>query len=206
MTDERLGHGLIGNGRVLGLVHPSTAIEWLCMPRFDSQSVFGRLLDAKQGGVFRFLLDGQEIVYVMRVHTHKILSLNLGVGSRLPAYCTSMGRLLLSGLSDADAEARLRASELKARTHHTLTGLDELMREIRRAREQGWCLVDQELEEGLISMAAPVYGKGGEIVAALNISGQANRTDPAAMQREMLPALREAAQTISRLLRAGSGR
>ena len=62
MTDERLGHGLVGNGRVLGLVHPSTAIEWLCMPRFDSPSVFGRLLDAKQGGVFRFLLDGQEIV------------------------------------------------------------------------------------------------------------------------------------------------
>lgn len=152
------------------------------------------------------VLDGHEIVYVMRVHTHKILSLNLGVGSRLPAYCTSMGRLLLSGLPDAEAEARLRASELKARTRHTLTGPDALMCEIRRAREQGWCLVDQELEEGLISMAAPVFSASGEVVAALNISGQANRTDPTAMQREMLPALREAAQTISRLLRARGSR
>lgn len=152
------------------------------------------------------VLDAQEIVYVIRVHTHKILSLNLGVGSRLPAYCTSMGRLLLSGLSDAEAESRLRASELKARTRHTLTGIDELMREIRRASEQGWCLVNQELEEGLLSMAAPVYGKGGEVVAALNISGQANRTDPEQMLRAMLPALREAAQTITQLLRASGAR
>ena len=100
----------------------------------------------------------------------------------------------------------LRASELKARTRHTLTGIDELMREIRRAREQGWCLVNQELEEGLLSMAAPVYGKGGEVVAALNISGQANRTDPEQMLRAMLPALREAAQTITQLLRASGAR
>ena len=152
------------------------------------------------------VLDAQEIVYVIRVHTHKILSLNLGVGSRLPAYCTSMGRLLLAGLPDAEIEARLHASERKARTRHTLTDIEALLREIRRAREQGWCLVDQELEEGLISVAAPVYGKSGEVVAALNISGQANRTDPAQMQRDLLPALREAAQTISQLLRAGAAR
>jgi len=151
------------------------------------------------------VLDGGDIVYVMRVHTHKILSLNLGVGSRLPAYCTSMGRLLLAGLSDAEAEQRLRAGDCKARTRHTLTEVGALLEQVRTARAQGWCLVDQELEEGLISMAAPVYDPAGGIVAALNISGQANRTDPQQMQREMLPALREAAQTITRLLRA-SGR
>ena len=152
------------------------------------------------------VLDGSEIVYVMRVHTHKILSLNLGVGSRLPAYCTSMGRLLLSGLPDAEAEQRLRGSELRVRTRHTLTALPDLMARVREAREQGWCLVDQELEEGLISMAAPVFDKTGAVVAALNISGQANRSDAPAMQREMLPALREAAQTITRLLRAAGAR
>ncbi|MEO7160524.1 MAG: IclR family transcriptional regulator [Polaromonas sp.] len=169
-----------------------------------AEPVMERLAEQVKESCSAAVLDGADIVYVLRVHTHKIMSLNLGVGSRLPAYCTSMGRMLLAGLPDAEVERHLRASDLRARTKHTVTDVSELMRRIHQVRAQGWCLVDQELEEGLISMAAPVLSQAGETVAALNISGQANRTSAKVMQQTMLPALREAANSISRLLRSNT--
>lgn len=146
------------------------------------------------------VLEGTDIVYVMRVATHKIMSITLGVGSRLPAYCTSMGRVLLAGLPEGEALACLKASELTPLTRHTVTDLDTLRQKIAQTRKQGWCLVNQELEEGLVSMAAPILDRQGKTVAALNISGQANRTSARVMQDSMLPPLLTAAQTISRLL------
>jgi IclR family pca regulon transcriptional regulator len=145
-------------------------------------------------------LDGTDIVYVLRVPTHKIMSISLGVGSRLPAYCTSMGRMLLSALPEAEAMRCLQSSELTARTKYTVTDVKEVLAKVAQARKQGWSLVNQELEEGLVSMAAPITNRGGQTVAALNISGQANRTSAKAMQETMLPQLLEAAQRISRLL------
>ncbi len=145
-------------------------------------------------------LDGTDIVYVLRVPTHKIMSISLGVGSRLPAYCTSMGRMLLSALPEDEALKCLQASVLTARTKHTVTDVKELMAKIAQARKQGWSLVNQELEEGLVSMAAPITNRAGQTVAALNISGQANRTSAKAMQETMLPQLLKAAQAISRML------
>ena len=148
------------------------------------------------------MLDGADIVYVLRVPTHKIMSISLGVGSRLPAHCTSLGRMLLAGLSDDEALGLLHASDRPALTRHTVTEPEELLARVRLARKQGWCLVNQELEEGLISLAAPLTDRSGRTVAALNISGQANRTPAKQMQETMLPALLEAAATISRLLAA----
>ena len=148
------------------------------------------------------MLDGADIVYVLRVPTHKIMSISLGVGSRLPAHCTSLGRMLLAGLSDDEALSLLHASDRPALTRHTVTEPNELLARVRLARKQGWCLVNQELEEGLISLAAPLTDRSGRTVAALNISGQANRTPAKQMQETMLPALLEAAATISRLLAA----
>jgi IclR family transcriptional regulator, pca regulon regulatory protein len=145
-------------------------------------------------------LDGTDIVYVLRVPTHKIMSISLGVGSRLPAYCTSMGRMLLADLSDAQIVQRLKASTREPRTRHTLTDVDALLTKVLQARRQGWCLVNQELEEGLMSLAAPLTNRAGRTVAALNISGQANRTSAKAMQETMLPHLLDAAQRISRML------
>ena len=81
-----------------------------------------------------------------------------------------------------------------------MTGLDDILREVRLARQQGWCLVDQELEEGLISLAAPVVGRNGQVLAAINLSGQANRTDPDTMKARMLAPLLHAARDISQLL------
>ncbi len=146
------------------------------------------------------VLDGTDIVYVLRVPTHKIMSISLGVGSRLPAYCTSMGRMLLAGLPEAELMQCLRNSDRTARTRHTVTDMKELVAKVAQVRKQGWSLVNQELEEGLVSMAAPITNRAGQTVAALNISGQANRTSAKTMQDTMLPHLRAAAQAISRLL------
>ena len=145
-------------------------------------------------------LDGTDIVYVMRVPTHKIMSISLGVGSRLPAYCTSLGRVLLAGLPDDEVRARLRASKRETLTRHTVTDVPALTAKVAQARKQGWSLVNQELEEGLISLAAPLINRAGRTVAALNISGQANRTSAKVMQETMLPHLLEAARRISAVL------
>jgi IclR family transcriptional regulator, pca regulon regulatory protein len=136
------------------------------------------------------------------VSTRKIMRNSLGVGSRLPAYCTSLGRMLLAGLADEDVVAVLEASVLEARTRHSLTEVDAILAKVQQARRQGWCLVNQELEEGLVSIAAPVVNRAGRTIAALNISGQANRTPARQMQEAMVPALREAAAEVSARLRA----
>ena len=146
------------------------------------------------------VLDGTDIVYVLRVQTHKIMRINLAVGTRLPAYCTSLGRMLLADLDDATVRERLEALDRTALTRYTITDVDTLVAKVAQARRQGWCLMNQELEEGLISIAAPVTDRNGRTVAALNVSGQANRTSAKVMQETMLPGLRAAAAEISRLL------
>jgi IclR family pca regulon transcriptional regulator len=146
------------------------------------------------------VLEGADIMYVLRVSTRKIMRNSLGVGSRLPAYCTSLGRMLLAGSSDDEVRALLAASTLEARTRHPVTEVDALVAKVQQARRQGWCLVNQELEEGLVSIAAPIVNRAGRTIAALNISGQVNRTPPRQMQEAMLPALREAARLVSQRL------
>uniref|UniRef100_UPI0032B15F53 IclR family transcriptional regulator domain-containing protein n=1 Tax=uncultured Aquincola sp. TaxID=886556 RepID=UPI0032B15F53 len=146
------------------------------------------------------VLDGAELVYVLRVPTHKIMRIHLGIGSRLPAYCTSMGRVLLAGLPADEVRARLSLRERTAFTSRTVTDLPTLLGLVEDTRRQGWCLVNQELEEGLVSLAAPIVDRTGRTIAALNISGQANRTPPAAMVEQFLPRLLQAARDIARLL------
>ena len=116
-----------------------------------------------------------------------------------------MGRMLLAGLPDEELQARLESHHMQRFTEHTTTDVDALLAHIRQARQQGWCLVNQELEEGLISIAAPLTNRTGQTVAALNISGQANRTSAAVMQESLLPALLSAARTISRMMGAPRG-
>lgn len=150
-------------------------------------------------------LDGTDIVYVMRVPTHKIMRISLGVGSRLPAYCTAMGRMLLADLPDDEVLRRLAQSQVRALTKHTITDADALLAKVVQARKQGWCLVNQELEEGLIALAAPLVNRAGRTVAALNISGQVNRSTAKVMQETMLPALLAATKEMSRLLQMQKG-
>ena len=147
------------------------------------------------------VLDGADIVYVMRVPTHKIMKISLGIGSRLPAFCTSLGRVLLSDLEDSEIIKRLENAPHAALTRHTVTDVPKILSRIQQVRKQGWCLANQELEEGLISVAAPLHGADGRITAAINVSGQANRTNAQVIQEQILPPLLETARTISRMLR-----
>lgn len=171
------------------------------MPMWNvAEPVMEALVEQVQESCSAAVLEGADIVYVLRVSTRKIMRNSLGIGSRLPAYCTSMGRMLLADRTDAEVLALLRATPLAARTRHTLTDPDAVLAKVQQARRQGWCLVNQELEEGLVSMAAPVVNRAGRTIASINISGQVNRTSARVMQETMLPPLREAAREISRRL------
>ena len=146
------------------------------------------------------VLNGAEIVYVLRVPTHKIITQNLSIGSRLPAFCTSMGRVLLAALDEPRLDAALDASSLVARTPHTIIDRDALKGAISLVRRQGWAIVDQELEEGLISMSAPIRDRQGRVIAALNISGNAQRKNARQMVKAFLEPLQEAAQRVSEMV------
>ena len=147
------------------------------------------------------VLDDTDIVYVLRIPTHKIMAISLGIGSRLPAFCTSMGRVLLSDRSDAEIERILKRSDLRPRTNRTVTDRAELKRIIDDVRSKGWAMVNQELEEGLISISAPIRDRNDRVIAAMNVTGQANRTPATQMVKTFLPPLRVAADRITALLR-----
>jgi len=124
------------------------------------------------------------------------------VGSRLPAYCTSMGRVLLAGLPEQQGAQALNSQPLQPYTPRTETDFQRLQELLAQTRRQGWALVDEELEPGLISLAAPLYNRAGQVIAAINVSCQRSRRTPTQMKAELLPPLLAAAQAISALLRA----
>jgi IclR family pca regulon transcriptional regulator len=142
------------------------------------------------------VLSGHDIVYVARVPGRRIVSVALHVGARLPAWCTSMGRVLLAGLSEAELAGFLAAVRMEPLTPRTIVDRAALSEEIARCGRQGFSLVDEELEIGLRSIAVPVRDRAGRVVAALNVSTQASRFTPAEMERELLPPLLEAARRI----------
>jgi IclR family pca regulon transcriptional regulator len=123
------------------------------------------------------VLDGTDIVYVDRVHTRRIMSVGIAVGTRFPAYATSMGRVLLAGLDDQQVAAVLARSDLRALTPKTVTDPAELLAAIRAVGRDGWASVDQELELGLRSIAVPVRSPAGAVVAAINVSLSAALVD-----------------------------
>ncbi len=150
------------------------------------------------------VLDGADIVYVARVPTSKIMAVSLGIGSRLPAYATSMGRILLGGLTGAQLRHVLPASNIKAFTKFTVTDIKKLASIIEADRDRGWSYVNQELEEGLRSIAVPLRDRTENIIAAMNISGQANRNSEKTMITDFLPKLQRAADKINAALRMRS--
>ena len=143
------------------------------------------------------VLDGDEIVYVARAATQRIISVGLSVGSRLPVYCTSMGRILLAYSPEADIDAYLQRVPLARRTPQTITEVALLRRELQQVRAAGYAVVDQELELGLRSIAVPVRHSDGRAVAAINVGAQAARVDLVTMTQTYLPVLRVAAEQIA---------
>lgn len=147
------------------------------------------------------ILDGDDIVYVARSSSSaRIMSIDLGIGSRLPAFCTSMGRVLLGGLTAPELNDFLKRLVATPFTNRTLVAKDRLRDTIAAARAAGYALVDQELEIGLRSMAVPVVDASGRPAAAINVSTQAARVPLGDMEKRFLPALRAAATELSLLL------
>lgn len=142
------------------------------------------------------VLDGEDIVYVVRVPSTSIMTLSLNVGARMPAHATSMGKVLLAGLSEAELDAYLAGADLKAHRPKTITDRETLRKEIVQAREQGYAVVDQELEDGLVAIAVPVHDRSGRAIAAVNLSTHIARRDVESMRTDLLEPLQRAAQAI----------
>ena len=142
------------------------------------------------------VLADEDVVYVARVAGRRILSVALDVGTRLPACCTSMGRVLLSDLPPAELDAFLAGATIRANTPKTVTDRGALAALIAKAGRDGYAVVDEELEVGLRSIAVPVRDRTGRIVAAINVSTQSARFSVEEMEREVLPRLKEAAAGI----------
>jgi IclR family transcriptional regulator, pca regulon regulatory protein len=139
------------------------------------------------------------VVYVARMPTRRIMTISLGVGTRLPAHCTGMGRVLLAGLPDAELDAFLADANLEAFTGRTITDRVKLRETIETVRRNGWALVDQELEIGLRSVAAPLRA-GGRTIAALNVAAAAPRAPLDELRDTLLPPLLRTAERISAAL------
>lgn len=187
--------------RVLELGHaPLAGLGFTDIARPHMRELVGAVHESASLAV----LDGDDIRYVERVPTVRIMSVNITIGTRFPAYATSMGRVLLAGL-DADARAAyLAALDPRPLTRHTLTSVPALARVLEGVAESGYALVDEELEEGLRSLAVPVRDADGRVAAALNLAVHAGRGTPEDTLRTLLPPLRAAAARVEADLRTAS--
>jgi len=143
------------------------------------------------------ILQETEIVYVARIPTRRIMSVAVAVGSRLPAFHTSMGRIQLGFLDSVEIWRRLKSVRIEPYTPSTITDLQALFDRVRDDHEQGFSIVDEELERGLRSIAVPLVDRGGQCVAALNVSTHSTRTTRNEMRARFLPELLTAAGQIS---------
>ncbi len=143
------------------------------------------------------VLDGTDILYVARTPTRRLMTLAVTVGSRLPAHATSKGRVLLAFLPEAELEAYFRRSAIERYTDRTVVNGDELRAILAEIRTEGWAIVDQQLEEGLCSVAAPILEPSGRVSAALSVCAHAGRVDPTTLRTEFLPLVLETARRVS---------
>jgi len=203
-TLEALGYAAF-DGKRFSLTPQVLDIGYAYLSSLDlsaiAQPEMEALVDRTHESSSAAVLDGTEIVYVTRVPTKRIMTISLGLGSRLPAYATSMGRVLLADLADDARCEHLPPEPWPALTAQTIVDPDELRAELARVREQGWALVDQELEEGVRSIAAPLRDASGRAVAALNVSSHAGRVDFATLRETFLPDLVATAARVSDRLR-----
>lgn len=180
----KLGHGLFRTSEFWHTAHPY-------------------LVKASQeyGETFNLaILDGDQILYIDRVKTESILSVNLTIGSKLPAFCTSMGRVLLSRLPEEEMRTRLRAAHRETFTPRTVTAIPQLETIIRQVRRQGYAVNDGELSPELCSAAAPILNREGDAIAALNMAVHKARHDADYVESIMVPAVVACAARISQAM------
>ena len=144
------------------------------------------------------VLDGESVVYVARVPTRRIMNVTISVGTRFPAWATSMGRVLLAGLESRECAEVLARIDMRPLAHETITTCAQLELELERVREQGYAIVDQELESGLRSVAAPIRDRSRRVVAAVNLAVQAGRMSVEDIERSLLGPLLSTAGAIER--------
>jgi IclR family pca regulon transcriptional regulator len=167
----------------------------------SSQPILDRVSDVIHESCSMAILDGDEILYIARSSTQdRIMSIDLGLGSRLPAHCTSMGRVLLAGLPQRELDAYLARVRIIAYTNRTITSVAKLAQVIDEVRRKEYALVDQELEIGLRSLAVPVHDHLARTPAAINVGVQASRVTTAELETRILPELRAAAREVGMLL------
>jgi IclR family transcriptional regulator, pca regulon regulatory protein len=199
LTLEGLGY-VSSNGRNFSLTPRVLDIGYAYLSSLNVQQIAQPYLEALSERVNESVsvtvLDGADIIYVARVPTKRIMTISLGLGSRLPAHCTSMGRVLLAELTCEELRA-IVPPRLEQHTEHTITSRNALEEELGAVRRQGWALVDQEFEMGLRSLAAPLRDSTGGAVAAMNVSTHAGRATLDEIHEQFLPEVLATAREIS---------
>ncbi len=147
------------------------------------------------------VLEGADVLYVLHIPSSRhLVNVDLRVGSRTPAYCTSVGRVLLAGLSPDASDRVLDECEPVARTPRTITAKPQLREQVRQARQQGWAVVDEELELGLRSLSVPLRGPDGVTLGSINICGPSSRVPVEDLRTRFLPEMLAAAAQIQAAL------
>jgi IclR family pca regulon transcriptional regulator len=148
------------------------------------------------------VLDGHDVVYVARMPAKRIMSINLAVGSRLPAHATSMGKVLLAHVTADDLDRYFATASIQRLTSRTIVDQQRLRSALADARRQGWALANEESEQGVRSIAVPIANRTGLVRAAINVSGHSSRVSLAQLRRDYLPVVQQAARGISQALGA----
>jgi IclR family transcriptional regulator, pca regulon regulatory protein len=165
-----------------------------------AQPLLERITEAVHESSSLSVLEGDEIVYIARSASKRIMSVGLSVGSRLPAFCTSMGRILLAAMGEEQLSGYLKNAQVRALTPKTITDKRLLREIVVRIRTDGFAVTDEELELGLRSIAVPVRTRNGRVVAAMNVGVHAARVSAAEMIHRFLPVLQEKARALGEVL------
>ena len=164
------------------------------------QPVLDRIASAAQEISSLSVLDGDEVVFIARGSPARVFSAGLDIGYRLPAFCTSVGRVMLGQFDDAELAQRLAKMEREPMTPHTVTDPKRLCVAIIADRAQGYSLVDREAEPGFRSISVPIRRYDGAIIAAINMGAHVDRISTAEMIERFLPLLREGADQVKSML------
>jgi len=203
LTLQRLGFVRRAGGREFTLTPRVLRLGYSYLSSMDvrelAEPVLADLRERTGESVSLTVLDGVDVVYVARVSTERVIGVTTKVGSRVPAYATSMGRVLLSHLPPVRLDAYFREVTLAPLTPRTVTDERRLREILGTVRGQGWCLVDEELEEGLRSIAAPIRDAQGEVTTAITICGHAGRVTVDQLSDDFLPHLLRAARDLGDL-------
>jgi IclR family pca regulon transcriptional regulator len=203
LTLERLGYARSASGQY-ALTPKVLGIGYAYLSSVNLTGVAHPLMEqlAEQTGVGTSLatLDGGDVVYIDRVQRRRITSIVLAVGTRLPAHATSMGHVLLADLDAEELACYLSETRLDPLTHATLTQPDALRERLAQVRSRGWEIVDQELEIGRRSAAAPIRDATGQAIAALSLSCSTTQFSAEELRTDLVPTLCETANDISRAL------